>query len=96
MNPGLPDNRRTLYSLDKGEGAAKNKLMQNKYNSHDLVGKVINWKLYKNTTKCCMHKPGSILDNEADYLIPIKRPDIVVFKKKKEIVLRILPFRQTT
>ena len=50
---------------------------------------------FEHTAKWYMHKPESVLEKEAnkilwdfviqtDHLIPPKRPDLVVFNKKKE------------
>ena len=71
------------------------KLAQKEYKSrHDWVGKVIHWELCKklkfdHTTKWYMHKPESILENEAykilwdfeiqtNHLILARRPVLVM------------------
>ena len=62
---------------------------------------MIHWELYKrlkfdHTAKWYMHKPESILENEThkilwdleiqrDHLVPIRRPELVLMKKKKKI-----------
>ena len=65
---------------------------------HDWMRMVIHWELCKkmkfdHTTKWYMHKPESVLENEphkilwnfeiqTHYLIPARRPDLVIIKKK--------------
>ena len=65
----------------------------------DWVEKVIHWELCKklkfdHTTKCYMHKPESVPENEThkilwdfeiktDHLIPARRPDLMIIKKKR-------------
>ena len=65
---------------------------------HDWVGKVINCELYKKlkfcyTIKLYMRKPESVVENEmpkifwdfeiqTDPLIPTRRPDLVMIKKR--------------
>ena len=67
---------------------------------HDWVGVVIYWELckklkYDHSTKWYMHKPESVLENEThkilldfeiqtDHIIPARRSDLVIVKKKKE------------
>ena len=82
-----------------------NKLVLKMYKTrHDLIGKVIYWKLCRktksdNATKWAMHKPGSIqeileilgyFEIQADHLIPTR------IEKKKFGISGILLFWQTT
>ena len=67
---------------------------------HDWVGKVIHREMCKkfkfdHTNKWYMHNPASVLENDTDkllwdykiqtdHLIPARRPDLIIFKKKKK------------
>ena len=67
---------------------------------HDMVEKVIHWELCKKlkldqTTKWYMLKPESVLNNgthtilkdfeiQTNHLIPARRPDLMIFKKRKK------------
>ena len=69
---------------------------------HDWVGKVIQWELCKRpkfdqTTKWYIHKPESVLENgthkilwdfeiQTDHLIPARKADLELIKKKKGIL----------
>ena len=71
-------------------------------NRHDWVGKVIHWELCKklkfdHANKWCMLNSGCILDNEtqkllwgfemqSDHLMLLRRPNIVTFNKKKNLL----------
>ena len=68
---------------------------------HDWVGKVIHWELYKklkfdHTNKWYMHNQESVLENkthklpwdfdiQTDRLISVRRPDLVIINKKREL-----------
>ena len=68
---------------------------------HDWVGKVIHWEMCKkfkfdHTTKWYIHNPAHILENDShkllwdfniqkDYLIPPRRPDLIIIKNKKRV-----------
>ena len=68
---------------------------------HDWVGKVIHWEMCKkfkfdHTNKWYMHNPAPALENDThkllwdfniqtDYLIPARRPDLIIINKKKRI-----------
>ena len=78
-------------------------------NKPKRVEKVIYWKLCKrlnsdHATKCYMHRPESVLENEThkilwdfkvqtDYLISVRRLDQVLINKQKKNISWILPFR---
>ena len=67
---------------------------------HDCVGKVIHWEMCKkfkfdHTNKWYMHNPAPVLENDShkllwdfniqtDHLIPARRPDLKIIKKKKK------------
>ena len=69
-------------------------------NRHDWVGKVIHWELCKKfqfdlTNKWYMHNPAAALENkthkllknfdiQTDHLMSVRRPDLIIIKKKKE------------
>ena len=78
-----------------------NKLAQKKYKAtHDWVGKVIHWEMYKkfrfdHTNKWYMHNPAAVLENDihklvwdfdiqTDFLISDGRTDLIIIHKKKE------------
>ena len=66
---------------------------------HDCVGQVIHWEMCKkvkfdHTNKWYMQKPAPVLENDThkllwdfniqtDHLIPARRPDLIIIKKKK-------------
>ena len=66
---------------------------------HDWVGKVIHWEMCKkfkfdHANKSYMHNPAPVLENDThkllwdfniqtDHLIPARRPDLIIIKKKK-------------
>ena len=77
------------------------KLAQKDYKTrHDLVGKVIHWKMSKkfkfdHMNKCFFHNPVSVLGNDThklpwdfnihmDHLISVRRPDLIIINKKRE------------
>ena len=67
---------------------------------HDWLGKVIHWEMCKkfkfdHTNKWYMHNPAPVLENDTytllwdfniqtDHLIPARRTDLIINKKKKE------------
>ena len=67
---------------------------------HDWVGKVFHWEMCKkfkfdHTKKWYMHNPAHVLENnthkfqwdiniQTDYIIPARRSDLIIIKKKKE------------
>ena len=81
--------------------------------SHDWVGKVIDWEMCKkfkfdHTNKWYMHNPAPVLENDThkllwdfniltDYLIPARKPDLIIINKKIEFAkLSTLLSRRTT
>ena len=68
---------------------------------HDWVGKVIHWEMcrkfqFDHTNKWYMHNPAPVLENDShkllwdfniqtDYLIPARRPDLIIINKRKRI-----------
>ena len=68
---------------------------------HDWVGKVIHWEMcrkfqFDHTNKWYMHNPAPVLENDShkllwdvniqtDYLIPARRPDLMIINKRKRI-----------
>ena len=68
---------------------------------HDWVGKVIHWEMCKklkfdHTNKWYMHTSAPLLENathkllwdfniQTDHLIPARRPDLIIIKKKREL-----------
>ena len=80
---------------------------------HDWVGKVIHWEMCKkfkidHTNKWYMLNPAPVLENDThkllkdfniqmDHLIPARRPDLIIIKKRREFAkLWTLLSRRTT
>ena len=75
---------------------------------HDGVGKVIHWEMCKkckfdHTNKWYMHNPTPVLENDmhkllwdfniqTDLLIPARRLDLIIIKKKKKRTCKIVDF----
>ena len=70
---------------------------------HDWVGKVIHWEMCKKFKFDHTNNPVSILENDThkllwdlniqtDYLIPTRRPDLIIIKKKKKRICKIVDF----
>ena len=88
------------------------KLAQNAYKTrHNWMGKVIHCvkKIkFDHTNKWYVHNPARVLENktdkilcdfniQTDHLISVRRPDIIIINKKRELAeLWILLFRQAT
>ena len=75
---------------------------------HDWVGKMIHWEMCKkfqfhHTNKWYIHNPAPVLENDShkllwdfdkqtDHLIPARRPDLIITKKKKKRTCKIVDF----
>ena len=86
------------------------KVAQKEYKArHDWVGKVIHWEMcrkfqFDHTNKWYMHNPAPSTHKllwdfniQTDHLIPVRRPDLIIIKKRREFAkLSTLLSRRTT